>query len=168
MIRRLSKEDLDAYKTLRLHSLMTDPDAFFATHEEVAHWLPYLFENELRIIEGQPFGYYGYFVRNKLVGYISLQQPYYKKQHHFIELQNLYITPEYRKQGIGTELLKHVLAKASYLPEVESVHLSVVSANADALHLYQSLGFEVTAVRKRVIKAHDAYFDEILMEKTVV
>ncbi|WP_293124267.1 GNAT family N-acetyltransferase [Microcoleus sp. bin38.metabat.b11b12b14.051] len=50
------------------------------------------------------------------------------------------VLPEYTNQGVGTQLLAHVLsaAKASY----PSVSLSVRSSNP-ALHLYKRAGFKV-------------------------
>ncbi|MDZ8110475.1 MAG: GNAT family N-acetyltransferase [Nostoc sp. DedQUE12a] len=74
----------------------------------------------LRLLTGENKGY----------GYISDRIP---------ELA-IAILPEYRNQGIGTELLKHLLtaAKTSY----PSVSLSIRATNP-ALALYKRLGFEV-------------------------
>jgi len=74
----------------------------------------------LRLLTGENKGY----------GYISDRIP---------ELA-IAILPEYRNQGIGTQLLKHLLAaaKTSY----PSVSLSIRATNP-ALALYKRLGFEV-------------------------
>ncbi len=76
----------------------------------------------LRLLTGENQGY----------GYISDRIP---------ELA-IAIVPEYRNQGIGTRLLKHVLAaaKTSY----ESISLSIRATNP-ALALYQRLGFAIVS-----------------------
>ncbi|BAY79248.1 GCN5-related N-acetyltransferase (plasmid) [Nostoc linckia NIES-25] len=74
----------------------------------------------LRLLTGENKGY----------GYISDRIP---------ELA-IAVLPEYRNQGIGTQLLKHVLSAAkTFYP---SVSLSIRATNP-ALALYKRLGFEV-------------------------
>ncbi|MFN6566267.1 N-acetyltransferase [Dendronalium sp. ChiSLP03b] len=69
---------------------------------------------------------------NKGYGYINDRTP---------ELA-IAILPEYRNQGIGTQLLTHLLstAKSAY----PSISLSIRSTNP-ALSLYKGMGFEVVA-----------------------
>ncbi|MDZ8187251.1 MAG: GNAT family N-acetyltransferase [Nostoc sp. ChiSLP02] len=74
----------------------------------------------LRLLTGENKGY----------GYISDRIP---------ELA-IAILPEYRNQGIGTQLLKHLLAAAK--TAYPSISLSIRATNP-ALALYQRLGFEV-------------------------
>ncbi|MBD2211548.1 GNAT family N-acetyltransferase [Nostoc linckia FACHB-104] len=67
---------------------------------------------------------------NKGYGYVDDQTP---------ELA-IAVLPEYRNQGIGTQLLHHLLAIApAYYP---SISLSIRSSNP-ALNLYQRLGWQV-------------------------
>jgi ribosomal protein S18 acetylase RimI-like enzyme len=52
--------------------------------------------------------------------------------------------PQYREQGIGTALLKHLLEAAKNL--YPAISLSV-SPNNPAIHLYERLGFQTVDVR---------------------
>jgi len=67
------------------------------------------------------------------------------------EMKRLYVRPEYRKQGIGKQLVLKIIAKAKKkgyqlmkLDTLERLHASY--------HLYQSVGFEET----------EAYYDNPL------
>lgn len=53
------------------------------------------------------------------------------------------VLPEYRRQGIATEILKTVLAEKQ-----GTVYLDVRESNHPAISLYKSLGFVDTGVRK--------------------
>lgn len=55
-------------------------------------------------------------------------------------LNKLYILPSYQNRGIGTEILRRMLAQAQTAHK--SIHLSVLAVNP-AQALYRRLGFEV-------------------------
>lgn len=55
-------------------------------------------------------------------------------------IQNIGITPDYRRQGIGTELLRHALC-GFQRAGVKKVFLEVTAQNSGAVRLYQRLGF---------------------------
>jgi GNAT superfamily N-acetyltransferase len=58
-----------------------------------------------------------------------------------IQLQQIYLLPEYQRQGIGTVLIKGLIAEAQQLHI--SVCLRVLVVNS-AKNLYEQLGFVVT------------------------
>ena len=57
-------------------------------------------------------------------------------------LQSVYVIPEFRKQGVFTELLNHVSALALGDPEVCGIRLYVDKDNAPAQSTYGARGFE--------------------------
>ena len=57
---------------------------------------------------------------------------------HEIHIDQLYLMPDFRGRGIGTQLIRDVLATAA--SENKSVHLSLVRNNR-AFYLYRRLGF---------------------------
>lgn len=70
----------------------------------------------------------------KKVGYYYLHHTDGK-----MEIDDLYVFPQYRNMGIGTEILKKCIFKTN-LP----IFLYVFANNKGAVALYQKLGFQVT------------------------
>lgn len=60
-----------------------------------------------------------------------------------MEIDDLYIFPQYRNMGIGTEILKKCLSETN-LP----IFLYVFANNKKAVALYQKFGFQITEVIK--------------------
>jgi len=57
------------------------------------------------------------------------------------ELDDLFVLPAFRKQGIGTEVLTKILKETD-----EPVYLYVFQENVGAVSLYTKLGFNVTKI----------------------
>lgn len=51
----------------------------------------------------------------------------------------------YRKRGIGTKMMKHVLEKVSHCDtsKITSIFLHVQTSNEDAIKFYNKFGFEI-------------------------
>jgi [ribosomal protein S18]-alanine N-acetyltransferase len=64
-----------------------------------------------------------------------------------IHINNVAIRPRYRGRGLGTALMTRVLAEARRLGARRAT-LEVRASNADALRLYERLGFYVAATRR--------------------
>ena len=60
-----------------------------------------------------------------------------------MEIDDLYVFPQYRNMGIGTEILKKCISETN-LP----IFLYVFASNKRAIALYQRLGFEITETIK--------------------
>ena len=56
-----------------------------------------------------------------------------------MELDDLYVLPEYRRRGIGTMIIEKCCSESD-LP----IFLYVFSGNTGAVSLYQRLGFRIT------------------------
>ena len=72
---------------------------------------------------------------------------------------NIAVIPEYRKKGIGTELMKTLL-KYSNKNKLEFLSLEVRESNFEAISIYKNLGFKKMGVRKN--------FYELPVENAVV
>jgi ribosomal-protein-alanine N-acetyltransferase len=66
---------------------------------------------------------------------------------HEIHVTNLAVHPRYRRRGLARRLLSAILEDARR-KSVELVFLEVRPTNAEALGLYESLGFQVIGRRK--------------------
>jgi ribosomal-protein-alanine N-acetyltransferase len=64
-----------------------------------------------------------------------------------IHINNVALRPHYRGRGIGTALLRHVLAEGRQLGARRAT-LEVRASNEAACRLYQRLGFYVAATRR--------------------
>ena len=65
----------------------------------------------------------------------------------------------YWHQGIGAQLLAHILAFARDTAQLELIELEVRSDNAPAIALYRKFGFEKTGVFPQMMKLPDGYAD---------
>ncbi len=76
------------------------------------------------------------------VGYASMQL-IYDEAH----IRKICVDPAYRRAGIGTLLLNHIIKEAAALG-AEGVTLEVREKNASAIGFYQTNGFKGEGVRK--------------------
>lgn len=80
------------------------------------------------------------YVNGQKAGYYH----FYKNEDGLFELDDLYVYPEFRNQGIGTQVIRECCASVN-----EPVMLYVFVENKRAVSLYQRLGFEITeTIRK--------------------
>lgn len=73
----------------------------------------------------------------------------------------MYVCPEGRGTGLSRSLMIAAIDEARRT--CRSIRLTVVSSNAAAIRLYESLGFKAWAVDTEALKVGDIYHDEILM-----
>ena len=75
----------------------------------------------------------------------------------------LSVKKAYWNLGVGTALMNVLIdfAKSSGITEI--IHLGVRAGNANAIRLYQKMGFEAIGIYKNFLKIDGQYYDEILM-----
>ncbi len=94
---------------------------------------------------------YVYVIDNKIVGFIIYEYIYDR-----IELDYIYVLPEYRKNSIASKLMNHMIdfsSKANCL----NITLEVNENNQSAINLYKKFGFVVVATRKGYYNGQDGY-----------
>lgn len=87
------------------------------------------------IIDSQYDDVYGYYLDSKLVGFVHITKLY-----ETVDIVNIVVDVEYRKQGIATKLINYVLGLCN---DVENIMLEVNENNIAAISLYEKNGFEV-------------------------
>lgn len=95
---------------------------------------------------------YNYKDGDKVLGYLEI-----RLVDGVIDIMNLFVNEENRKQGIATSLMEEMFKKANY----SRIMLEVNENNIEALRLYNKLGFKEISLR-------DRYYGEdtaIIMEK---
>ena len=91
-------------------------------------------------------------INNEIVGFIGFRTIFDE-----IEIMNIVTRIDKRNQGIGSNLLSHVIRKNMYT----KIHLEVNDKNIEAKKLYLKFGFEKVGVRKKYYNNTD---DAILMQ----
>jgi len=100
---------------------------------------------------------FGFKDRARLIAYLSF--------YHVgpdMEILNLAVHPDYRRKGLGENLLRRVLAACVELG-IRQVRLEVRLNNTAALNLYSKVGFSRVGVRKNYYP--DTGEDAVLMDK---
>jgi ribosomal-protein-alanine N-acetyltransferase len=126
-LRRLELRDLDAVEEIERASYPTP-------------WSRAMFAAELRKPSSLAIG--AYRETGELVGYAIVSR--YVDAWH---VMNVAVYPAYRRRGIARELLERVFEITSADPR-RGYTLEVRVSNADAIRLYERMGFEARGVRR--------------------
>jgi ribosomal protein S18 acetylase RimI-like enzyme len=156
-IRILNETDASAYRAIRLEGLKNSPEAFGASYEEEQLYSLDLYKSRL---ESDTAFTLGAFENEELAGVITLVKETKVKLKHKASIFALYVTPEYRRKGIGKKLMAEVIKKAHDFDDIEQLQLSVESTNQSAKQLYTTFGFHVYGQEIRALKAESSYYDE--------
>ncbi|MFX3622595.1 MAG: N-acetyltransferase family protein [Ectobacillus sp.] len=162
--RMITKTEVNDFWELRLHGLKEHPELFSGSYEEfVAHPLGEVMESFP--VENNHFVLGAFDENNQLVGIAGFRQETGVKLMHKGSVWGVYVSPEAQGGGIGKRLISALLDTIrQQLPELEQVHLRVVSQNEKAKRLYESFGFQTYGIERQSLKVNTAhYVDEELM-----
>ena len=156
IIKKLTMDDLYAWKALRLDSLQNCPHRFTASFEEDskltdADWVQFFSEAE----------HFGVFFEEHLVSIASLSKMRALKTTHRGILWGVYTAASFQGRGFAKLLIQHILNYAK--KDLLQIHLQCAQDNSSALRLYQSLGFIEYGLEPRTIKVNDQFYDAVLM-----
>lgn len=163
-ITKLKSTDWQIFKHLWLEALKSDPTAFYNIYEEKIQDPDWQWQDKFSEIypnyffamqSGNPIGIAGYYINPRT------------KTLHVAEIVRVYVSPDYRRQGLGKKLLNAVISEIKNQSPITKINIHVVSSQASAIKLYTSLGFiEVGRLHNEIITA-GIYYDEILMEMMI-
>ena len=162
LIRKLTEDDMEALWSLRLRALRDNPEAFGSTYEETLQRGKESYRQRLRQPHSETF-FIGAFEEGSMVGIVGFFRESGTKSQHQGYIISMYVAPEQRGHGVGKALLIEAIAQARNIAGLEQLLLAVVTTNAAARRLYQSLGFEVYGVQPRALKQGGQYWDEELL-----
>jgi [ribosomal protein S18]-alanine N-acetyltransferase len=126
-LRRLDASDLDSVETIERASYPTP-------------WSRSMFAAELRKPSALALG--AYLESGELVGYAFVSR--YVDAWH---VMNVAVAPAHRRQGIAAELLER-LFEVTANDQRRGYTLEVRVSNADAIRLYEKLGFQSRGIRR--------------------
>jgi len=160
-IRKLSLDDLEQYKNIRLELLKNSPSNFGSSYEEESKFDRDMWVNRLT---KKHISVFGAFDNDLIVGIVLAVMNPRKKIKHVATLNSMYVKEGYRNKGIGKDLIETAIR---YLEneDVEIINLSVSEDNESAISLYKRLGFIVYGEEKKAIKLNGKYIDTYLMNK---
>jgi ribosomal protein S18 acetylase RimI-like enzyme len=145
------------FRALRLDALRREPSAYASTYDEAlarpeAFWRERLADegtmNLVAIVEDEMVGMVGAYVAAPDDPSVAV-------------VVGLYVAAEYRRCGLGRQLLETVLDRLAERTEIVTIRLSVNPNQVAACALYQSVGFE----RTRHPDSDDAAADAWCMER---
>jgi RimJ/RimL family protein N-acetyltransferase len=129
---------------------------FRRTAEAQGRWVKSLVENERELMVVAEIG-------TRIVGTISFQVGKRRRYSHAGEF-GVEVLKRYRNQGLGTALIKLLLAWGKAHPKIEKINLWVLASNKRAIAVYRKIGFVQEGLTKRSVKyAPGKYDDEIIM-----
>ena len=101
-----------------------------------------------------------------LVGVLNIAADQNRSLRHIGDLF-IVIRKAYWNKGLGRLLLEEGIAWAEGTDLLRKLDLSVQVRNERAIHLYQTLGFEIEGLRKRGVYKEGEYLDVYLMGKLI-
>ena len=155
-IRLLTLEDWQIWRALRLEALQNSPETLASSKKEEIGYSQKEWEDKLTKSD-----IFGAFIDNKLISAVGFHRLNRLKTMHRGDLFAMYVTPEFRGQGIASQLIETVINYAK--SRVIQLHLSCVTNNESAVKLYQKHGFKIYGTEPRSLKIDDNFFDEYLM-----
>ena len=151
-IRRLSANDVEAYRAFRLQAIRATPLAFTARFEEEST-KPLSTMIDRIIAPGRPddavFGAFD--GAGKLVGIAGLAVAQRPQERHSATLYGMAVAPHESRRGVGTSLVLRTLEHAASVRGLLQVQLRVSEGNVAAEHLYRSCGFVEWGRERRAV-----------------
>ena len=90
----------------------------------------------------------------EIIGFI-----HYEIMYETVNILNIVVNPEYRRNKIGTYLMNNML-RSLCNKNIENIILEVNVNNISAINLYKKFNFEIINLRKKYYKGEDAYIME--------
>jgi hypothetical protein len=160
-IRLLVDKDAEQFQKIRLLSLKEDSISWLASWEEEKDLPTSTFAYRITSAYFHPiFGYWGLFYGNELIAVAYLSKSYWAKTQHIAMLYDVCVHPKYRRQSVGSELLRHIIQKAKTLKSLDAIHLYTTSRNTPAMKFYESLGFKKVATIPKSVKEKDGTYQD--------
>lgn len=157
-VRVLTAADAEAYFSHRREALLDAPLAFAASPEDDVASSPSAVRKILTSATGSTvFGAFS----DGLIGSVGIHHDSRRrKSAHKALIWGMYVAPQFRKRGVGRDLLDAAITHVRSLSGVRQVHLSVTEWSSDAQRLYESIGFRVWGTEPSSIEHEGECVDE--------
>lgn len=163
-IRRLELTDAEASVALRKAMLADAPGSFGSSPTQDRGSDPAEVRN--RLASWPEEAGFGAFAPG-LIGSVGLRREVRAKENHKAFIWGMFVAPEFRRQGLGRQLMQAAIEHASTLDGVERIHLSVTDASPGAHALYASLGFVTWGTEPDALRVNGTSYAEHHMALTL-
>lgn len=158
LLRELTKEDAEAFRSLRLRARDEEAEIFSETRQEEAALTA---EDCFSQIEQGSDGFaLGVFLNGELKGVACAYRDGTVKGRHKAFVWGVYLDEVLRGLGWGRMLMTALLDRIEKWPGLEQVVLEIIitEGTAAAYKLYLSLGFKFMCRIERALKDQDKYY----------
>jgi ribosomal protein S18 acetylase RimI-like enzyme len=165
LIRPVTADDAAVFQPMRIQAVSECPTAFVSSvAEEEAMSVEKV---QARITETDMVCVFGAFSDTDLVGVTGIRREPREKVRHKAMLFGVYVRPEWRKHGVGRQLVARALDHARGWAGITQVFLVVNAENVPAQKLYESFGFEQYGREPGYINLNGVLHDNIFMWRRV-
>ena len=165
-IRKLNINDIDAFRSIRIKGLKSDPYAFSSSPEDDATRDPEVLKERFGSHSINNF-IMGYFIDEKLIGVVGFVRESHIKRIHIGWIWGMYVDTDHRSKKFGDKLFAECIKEAEKCDGLEIIELGVAESNDSALSLYKKYGFVEYGKEIHAIKYDGKYYDEYLMYKKI-
>jgi RimJ/RimL family protein N-acetyltransferase len=156
-IRRLTRDDVDAYRAIRLEALTVSPESYGTAPGSFA-----LRSTESLQKQMDQMAFFGVIDDSSaLTGIVAYGRDDGERETHRGWLMQVYVKPLMRGTGASLALMEAAVEHAR--TEVIQVHLMVGSHNTPAIRLYEKAGFKTYGTDPRCLYVNGRYIDEHMM-----
>ena len=153
LVRRLTEDDAEIFRKIRLEALERHPETFQATYESAAELPLDAYVQRLR-----QYALFGGFIGDELCGFVGFYPLRNPKISHKGIMWGMYVTEDARGTGLAEAMTEAVVEYGR--DKVEQILLSVIEENARARRFYEKMGFEAYGLERRALKIDERYYDE--------
>lgn len=154
-IREILSSEIEQYKKFLTTALQTDEENLLITlRDNLDAPFPTKDRNDNFTL--------GAYAENVLAGVVSFARDGEdrEKLRHKGIMFTMYVSNEFRGQGIAGKLLEELIKRVKTISDIEQINLVVIANNSRAKQLYEKFGFEKYGTERNSIKWKGKYFSE--------
>ena len=157
ILKKITMDDWQDYKTIRLEGLRNESTAFASSYEEEKEFSEEIMKERsksaiLAYSDSKPIGLLVYLINSRM------------KTRHVANIYSVYVNKNYRGLGVGKKLIKKALALIKQDKKVIKVNLGVNPEQISALKLYESFGFKIVGLYQKEVLIGNKFYDTAFME----
>ena len=159
-LQTLVPQNYDAYFALRLESLQQCPNMYATDANEWKATAREVIEKHLVLSESGTSPILGAWQGDKLVGQVGFKPESRPTVRHKATLWGLYVQPNFRRQGVGKQLVHLAMATAKEMPDLEQLR-AVATLDGDGLHhFFTACGFREYGREPRAKLFENTYYEQ--------